>query len=194
MKLIKLHQVLAILASITICCGYSNAQEYQMEYQTKTGKTIFITETHPNGQSISNIKVVSQDFEYNLNETIQDADPVREVIIADLDGNGFDEIYIFTTSAGSGSHGNVIAFSSNKDKSLSMINFPDIQEGDKRFAGYMGHDSFVIINRKLRRGFPVYLEGDSNSKSTGGRRAITYGLSPGEAARQLKIEKVEEVE
>jgi hypothetical protein len=193
MKLKKLRQTTAMLFFIAIYCGRPNAQADQTEYKTKSGKTIIITETHPSGQSISNIKVISQGFEYNLNQTIEDADPVKDVIISDLDNNGFDEIYIFTTSAGSGSYGNILAFSSNKDKSLSMINFPDIEEGDKRFDGYMGHDSFDITNNSLVRVFPIYLESDSNRNPTGGRRAITYGLYPGEAAWQLRIEKVEDV-
>lgn len=159
----------------------------------ENGKTIIITETHPNGQSLSNIEIKSLDFTYNLNETLKDSDPIKEVIISDLDGNGFDEIYIITISPGSGSYGNVLAFSSNNDKSLSMINFPEAQETDTHFVGYMGHDSFTIDNQKLRRVFPVYLQGDSNNRPTGGMRDITYGLYPGEAMWQLKIEKVESV-
>jgi heat shock protein HslJ len=55
--------------------------------------------------------------------------------------HGFDEIYIVTTAAGSGSYGTMLGFASNKDKSLSMIHFPDVREGDETFEGYMGHDT-----------------------------------------------------
>ena len=159
------------------------------EYKTKTGKTIILTETHPVGQSLSTIEISTRDFDHNYPEIYEDRDPISDVFLADLDGNGFDEIYIITTSAGSGSHGTVLGFASNKDKSLSMINFPEIQEGDRNFEGYMGHDTFKIENQKLVRLFPIYSEGDTHQNPTGGMRKLVYGLYPGEAMWQLKIEK-----
>ena len=104
--------------------------------------------------------------------------------MADLDGNGFDEIYIITTSAGSGSYGTVLGLASNNDKSLSLINFPETRKGDENFEGYMGHDTFRIEGQKLVRIFPVYNKGDTNENPTGGRRKLVYGLYPGEAMWQ----------
>jgi hypothetical protein len=161
------------------------------EYKTKTGKTIIISETHPVGQSLSTIKIITKDFEHNYPEIYQDRDPISDVFVADLDGNGFDEIYIITTSAGSGSHGTVLGFASNKDKSLSMINFPEIQKGDENFEGHMGHDSFKVEDQKLVRIFPIYNQGDTNQNPTGGTRTLVYGLYPGAAMWQLKVEKSE---
>ena len=113
--------------------------------------------------------------------------------MADLDGNGFDEIYIITISAGSGSYGTVLGFASNKDKSLSMIHFPEMQAGDENFEGYMGHDAFTIVGRKLVRIFPLYNKGDTNENATGGRRKLVYGLVPGEAMWQLRVGQREEL-
>lgn len=158
-------------------------------YKTKTGKTIIISETHPAGQSLSTIEISTRNFEHNYPATYQDRDPIAEVFVADLDGNGFDEIYIITISSGSGSYGTVLGFASNKDKSLSMINFPEILERDENFKGYMGHDTFKMEDQKLLRTFPIYNEGDSNQNPTGGTRKLVYGLYPGEAMWQLKVEK-----
>jgi len=160
-------------------------------YKTRTGKTIIISETHPVGQSLSTIAISTKDFKHNFLEIYEDRNPISGVLIADLDGNGFDEIYIITTSAGSGSYGTVLGFASNKDKSLSMINFPEIQEGDKNFVGYMGHDIFRIEDRTLIRIFPIYKQGDTNQNPTGRTRKLVYGLYPGEAMWQLKVEKSE---
>jgi len=146
------------------------------EYKTKTGKTIIISETHPVGQSLSTIEISTKDFEHNYPEIYEDRDPISDVFVDDLDGNGFDEIYIITTSVGSGSYGTVLGFASNKDKSLSMINFPEIQEGDRNFEGYMGHDTIKIENQKLVRIFPIYNKGDTNQNPTGGTRKLIYGL------------------
>jgi hypothetical protein len=187
--------VIAMLVSTVglISCSdtkYSSS-DAPKEYKTKTGKTIIISETHPVGQSLSTIEVSTKDFEHNYPEICRDTDPISEVFVADLDGNGFDEIYIITISAGSGSYGTVLGFASNKDKSLSMINFPEILERDENFEGYMGHDTFKIEDQKLVRIFPIYNEGDTNQNPTGGTRKLVYGLYPGEAMWQLKVEKSE---
>ena len=187
--------VVAMLVSTVglISCSYTKntSPDAPKEYKTKTGKTIIISETHPVGQSLSTIEVSTKDFEHNYPEIYKDRGPISNVFVADLDGNGFDEIYIITTSAGSGSYGTVLGFASNKDKSLSMINFPEIQERDENFKGYMGHDTFKIEDQKLVRNFPIYKEGDTNQNPTGGTRKLVYGLYPGEAMWQLKVEKSE---
>ena len=163
-----------------------------MVYQTKTSKTIIINETHPIGESLSNIEITTKGFEHNFSEIYINVDPVSDVYVADLDNNGYDEIYIITTSVGSGSYGKVLGFASNKDKSLSMINFPEAQTGDKIFEGYMGHDDFLIENNKLVRVFPIYNRNDNNQNPTGGKRKLIYGLYPGEAMWQLSIEEQEQ--
>jgi heat shock protein HslJ len=162
-------------------------------YTTKTGKRIIVSQPHPAGESIGTIEVRTEGFEHNFKEVFEDRDPISDVFVADLDGNGFDEIYIVTTAAGSGSYGTILGFASNKDKSLSMIHFPEIRKGDSNFEGYMGHDTFKIEGRKLVRIFPVYQEEDTNENPTGGRRKLLYGLIPGEAGWQLRIINREEL-
>jgi hypothetical protein len=157
------------------------------EYKTRSGKSLLIEEGHPVGQSLSDISLRSTGFEHNLSEVLKDRDPIVSVHVADLDNNGFDEFYIITVSRGSGSYGTVIGFASNRDKSLSMIYFPDIQEGDELFTGYMGHDTFSIKGNRLIRSFPVYQPSDTNNNPTGGTRRLVYGLFAGEAAWQLRI-------
>jgi hypothetical protein len=168
-----------------------SATEVSKAYWTKTGKAIIVSETHPVGQSLSTIEITTRGFEHEYQEVYPDRNPISDVFVADLDGNGFDEIYIVTRSAGSGSYGAVLGFASNKDKSLSMINFPEIKERDENLEGYMGHDTFKIEDQKLVRIFPIYNEGDTNRNPTGGTRKLVYGLYPGEAMWQLKIEKSE---
>ena len=154
---------------------------------TRSGKSLVIEERHPVGQSLSDISITSIGFEHNLSEILPNRDPIESVHVADLDGNGFDEFYIITVSSGSGSYGNVIGFASNRDKSLSMIYFPEIIENDESFTGYMGHDTFTIISNKFIRSFPVYNPSDTNKNPTGGTRRLSYGLFAGEAGWQLRI-------
>ena len=185
--------IMYISVVFLMSCSYikDSSSNATTKYKTRTGKTIIISETHPVGQSLSTIKISTQDFENKNQEIYEDRNPISNVFVTDLDGNSFDEIYIFTISAGSSSFGTILGFASNKDKSLSMINFPEIQEGDKNFEGYMGHDVFKIEKRKLIRIFPIYNEGNTNQNPTGGKRKLVYGLYTGEAMWQLKVEKSE---
>jgi hypothetical protein len=181
-----------LITGLTSCSRNKNiSPDAPKEYGTKTGKTIIISETHPTGQSLSTIEITTKGFEHNFQAVYEDKDPISDVFVTDLDANGYDEIYIITTSAGSGSYGTVLGFASNKDKSLSMINFPEIQKVDGNFEGYMGHDTFKIKDKKLVRIFPIYNEGDTNQNPTGGIRKLVYGLYPGEAMWQLMLEKSE---
>ncbi|MBW2407911.1 MAG: hypothetical protein JRF17_11115 [Deltaproteobacteria bacterium] len=189
--LIAVAMSVSLVGLISCSDTKSGSSDAPKEYKTKTGKTIIISETHPTGQSLSTIEISTKDFEHNYQEIFQDRDPISNVFVADLDGNGFDEIYILTTSAGSGSYGTVLGFASNKDKSLSMINFSEIQEKDENFKGYMGHDTFKIEDQKLVRIFPIYNQGDTHINPTGGTRKLVYGLYPEEAMWQLKVEKSE---
>lgn len=162
-------------------------QQPMVEHKTRSGNSFIVKESHPQGQSLSDITVESRGFRYNLSETFKDRDPIRKVIIADLDDNGFDELYIITVSSGSGSYGSVLGFASNRDNSVSAIHFPEIAKTDARFDGYMGHDSFDVVDGRLARTFPVYLRADTNSHPTGEMQTVVYGLYRGEASWQLKI-------
>jgi hypothetical protein len=187
-----LSAALAMLAGLASCSGtQEDPSDSPKEYTTGTGKTIIVSESRPVGMSMSTIEISSRGFEHDIFETFENVAPIADVLLADLDGNGFDEIYIVTTSAGSGSYGGIIGFASNKDKSLSMIHFPDILEDDVRFAGYMGHDIFAVQDQKLVRTFPIYKKDDTNQNPTGGKRILVYGLYPGEAMWQLRIERFE---
>ena len=153
------------------------------EYKTRTGKIITVSESHPQGQSLSNISVAfAGDAASEMKFT--DMDPINKVLVGDLDANGYDELYIITTSAGSGSYGNVIGIASISDKSLSQITVPAVEEKDMKkggkFEGYEGHDEFEIIENSLARRFPIKAPNAT-------KRAINYKLKLGEASFILYI-------
>ena len=54
----------------------------------------------------------------------------------------------------------------------------------------MGHDEFEVMENTFVRRFPVHKNGDPNATPTGGYRQFQYKLKPGEAAWQLKIDRV----
>jgi len=109
--------------------------------------------------------------------------------VADANGDGSPEIYLYVTSAGSGSYGQLIAYSANNKKSLTEIYLPPLEDNPDNAKGYMGHDEFSLIENTLVRRFPIYLQGDINAAPTGGMRQLQYKLTAGEAGWVLKLNK-----
>ena len=155
----------------------------EIKFKTKTGKTFVVIESHPQGQSLSDI-IVKLDLVAKAELKYTDADPVNTVLMGDLDADGFDELYITTVAAGSGSYGNILGVASNKDKSISMISMPPVEEKDMKagapFEGYTGHDTFAIKGNSLIRTFPL----KSGKAKT---RTVTYNLKAGEAGYVLFV-------
>lgn len=115
---------------------------------------------------------------------------VTNAEVEDLNSDGFPELLIYTTSAGSGSYGTVIGYSVNAGKSISEIYFPPISDNPKVNKGYMGHDEFAIVETSLVQRFKIYKEGDTNSNPTGNIRQIQYKLKDGETSRKFIIDKI----
>jgi hypothetical protein len=147
-----------------------------VDIKTSSGKTIRLTESHPNGQSLTTLKAEMAGSEKKVSLMLEDIDPITGIKNVDLDKNGFDEICIFTTSAGSGSYGMVHAIVSLGDTSLISLSLPVPEPDDAFFSGYMGHDTFVIKDDLIIRSFPVFKEGDPATSPSGGRRMISYEL------------------
>ncbi len=167
------------------------------EFKTKSGKTWLVTQNQIES-SLANVTVESQGFsEENRTVYFSEIDPVIQILQADLDKNGFEELYFITQSVGSGSYGTIYGLNSNNDKSVSEIYFEgaslyNTKTGDL-YEGHMGHDDFNLVGGDLINTFPVYREGDSNANPTGGKRKVFYALMQGEATWQLKPTRAEEV-
>jgi hypothetical protein len=153
---------------------YANVMKGHRSLTTSTGLTVIIAEDHPDGMSLSDIRI----FFGKDSLVFRDTDPIEEVLQSDLDADGYDEFYLVTRSAGSGSYGNIIGVASVRDSILSPIIFPPLDPENKMFEGYMGKDQFSIdtTNRVLLRKFPVYKENDNNAKPSGDGRLLRYYL------------------
>ena len=162
-------------------------------YVTESGKIFMVRVDKSLGASIHKVTVETREFEI-VNDTydLGEVDPVEHIFLGDLDGDGFEEIYITTRSAGSGSYGSIYGIASNNDKSVSEIYVPkpsDLPDKASFFQGYRGHNKFQIENGVLVNEFPVYAESDTNAKPTLGTRKVFYTLDHGEASRILTPEK-----
>ena len=144
-----------------------------------------------NNSSLNNLLIVPTGLEIDNSLVLKEIDgSVTGAEIADLNGDGSPEIYVYVSSAGSGSYGSLVAYSANRRKSLSSIYLPPIMENQTAKKGYMGHDEFAVVETTLVRRYPVYRQTDTNINPTGGMRQIQYKLIPGEAGWILKVDKV----
>jgi hypothetical protein len=125
-------------------------------------------------------------IEQEIDGTVQRAE------IADLDSDGWPELFVYVSSAGSGSYGSVVAYAVNNGKSMTPIYLPPIAAADSTSRGYMGHDEFAVVENRLVQRFPVYREGDTNSAPSGGMRQLQYRLTRGEAGWILAVDKIVE--
>jgi len=142
-----------------------------------------------NGQS--EITVTPSGLEIRNTPVTQTMDgSVVDALVDDLNSDGSPELLIFTRSDGSGSYGNVLAFSVNNKKSMSMVYFPPITDNAVLGKGYMGHDEFKVIDKLLIQRFPIYNEGDSNANPSGGIRQISYEMVNGEDMRRFEVKNI----
>jgi hypothetical protein len=176
-----------IIALAASAANYARAEPFfaQLVLQDVT----FQVES-PNEGSINQVSVRAATPEGALQPMMAEADgTISNVEIGDLNGDGYPEIYVYINSAGSGSYGSLIAYASNRNKSLSQIYLPSIQDDPSIAQGYMGHDVFAVGEGALLRRFPVYRESDINAKPTGGTRQIQYKLEAGEAGWVLRKDR-----
>ena len=149
--------------------------------------------TCKNEGSINTLHIVPAGLEIDNSPVVREIDgTVTGAEVADLNLDGSPEVYVYVSSAGSGSYGSVVAYATNRRKSLSEIYLPPVTEDKRASKGYMGHDEFAVVETVLVQRFPVYRASDTNAKPTGGMRQIQYKLFPGEAGWILKAERMAE--
>ena len=161
------------------------------ELKTRSGKEFKVIESKPS-YSISNYFISGEGF-LNSSDTIKymNKNPMVNTLLADLDENGYEELYILTKSTGSASFMDILGIASVNDKSFEEIIVQDISaedvKKDEMFNGYMGYDSVYISGNSINRIFPVFKSSDTRERPTGGKRKIIYELSPTETNYQLEI-------
>lgn len=128
----------------------------------------------------SGLKIDNSPIEREIDGTVTGAD------IGDINVDGSPEIYVYIKAKEKGA---LIAYSANNKKSLSEIFLPPFPDDLKLTKGYRGHDEFMMVEGIVAQRFPLYKDGDTDAKPTGGWRQLQYKLVPGEASWQLKLDK-----
>lgn len=183
MKLLPVSALVCVALAAT-CCGKP------FESTLDDSGTFSIRATSPNSSEGNTLTLTPTGLKRS-NEaiTVNVDNQVSRAFLEDMDGDNSPELFIVLTNPGSGSYGEVLAWSTNGRKSLTPVAIETPAERD--LVGYMGHDEFEVMEDTLVRRFPVYKPGDTNANPTGGWRQFQYKLKPGEAAWQMKIDRVE---
>ena len=144
--------------------------------------------TSANTDTANVVRIVPQGLEID-NSPIER--PVDGVVtgaeIGDLNVDRSPEIYVYVREPGSAARGALVAYASNKRKSLSEIYLAPVAMNAALSKGYRGHDEFAVVENSLAQRFPIYRDGDPVDKPDGGMRQIQYKLVRGEAGWVLKV-------
>lgn len=97
---------------------------------------------------------------------------LRNMMIADLDGNGKPELYLYMLSEGTGRFGKIYGYDlTGKVARISTYSLDTMQQ-----AAYRGQDTFFIKGKMLVRSFPAFREGDPDALTATTRGIINYQL------------------
>ncbi|MCB9267614.1 MAG: hypothetical protein H6558_21535 [Lewinellaceae bacterium] len=103
---------------------------------------------------------------------------VTDAQLADLDKDGFPEVYAFARSSGPDSTAYVYPFASYRNRSYGIVSVTELQTQKEMAEGFQGHGRFFFEGGVLKRSFPIYQDGQPSGKN----RVVTYGLQQGEAS------------
>jgi len=98
---------------------------------------------------------------------------VTDVVATNLNDDQFPELLIFVSDAGSGSYGQLVAYSF-LNQGRRTITLPDL--AGAAAEGYQGQDVFKVQGQELLRSFPLYKPADPNCCPSGGTRTVRYKL------------------
>jgi len=186
--------VLGVLASLLLSLGVTAPATSATFDRTLELLGVVFHVTCANNSSVNELRIVPSGLEVDnapIARTIEGT--VAGAESADLNGDGSPEIYVFITSAGSGSYGSLVAYAANRRRSLSEVYLPPVTQDVEASRGYQGHDEFAVAGDALVRRFPVYRAGDTNAGPTGGTRQLQYRLMPGEAGWILELDRSPEL-
>lgn len=199
MRIFQAQQIIALLLATTTAVANAGALKLECsadELAAEAGCTlsdgrVAFTLQATSGSSLNTLTLAPSGLEHDSEVRQAELDGSAYLAeLADLDANGWPEVYVYVSSAGSGSYGSLHAWAVNNGKSATPIYLPPLDQSPQVAAGYMGHDAFRTVENRLVRRFPLYGPGDTNAQPTGGTRQLQYRLEAGEAGWVLAVDKV----
>jgi hypothetical protein len=161
------------------------------EYFLKNGKSFTILKS-PESDYLVDVRVFGKGFS-DSGDTIffEEIEIIDTVVIADINNDGFEEMYIFTRGFSPGAYDHVFGVTSDEDKSYKEIKFYDLKPSDVTegavFNGYQGQDVYTPENNSIKRTFPVYNAGDFYNYPSRGYKTLYYTLEKTNSGFYFKL-------
>ena len=158
------------------------AQGRRMDTTMKVGKAGFRVNCQNKSAEKNPITIYPVGFE---SEARDFSFELKGVLIGtevdDLNKDGFPELLLYVAPQDSLNKSSVIAISSQENKSVAPIVFPDMLDDPRLRDGYKGSDKYMLLEGVLMRTYPLY-EKDANGvqQPTGKMRRLMYRVAPGE--------------
>ena len=158
------------------------AQGRRMDTTMKVGKAGFRINCYNKSAEKNPITIYPIGFE---SEARDFSFELKGVLIGtevdDLNKDGFPELLLYVAPQDSLNKSSVIAISSQENKSVAPIVFPDILDDPRLRDGYKGSDKYMLLEGVLMRTYPLY-EKDANGvqQPTSKMRRLMYRVAPGE--------------
>ncbi len=158
------------------------AQGRRMDTTMKVGKAGFRINCYNKSAEKNPITIYPVGFE---SEARDFSFELKGVLIGtevdDLNKDGFPELLLYVAPQDSLNKSSVIAISSQENKSVAPIVFPDILDDPRLRDSYKGSDKYMLLEGVLMRTYPLY-EKDANGvqQPTGKMRRLMYRVAPGE--------------
>ena len=158
------------------------AQGRRMDTTMKVGKAGFRINCYNKSAEKNPITIYPIGFE---SEARDFSFELKGVLIGtevdDLNKDGFPELLLYVAPQDSLNKSSVIAISSQENKSVAPIVFPDILDDPRLRDSYKGSDKYMLLEGVLMRTYPLY-EKDANGvqQPTGKMRRLMYRVAPGE--------------
>lgn len=161
-----------VVSSDAMTASYGDIQFSVTSRDNGNGNTFTI---RPSGLSVSN-----DPFNVDVQGRVVD------VIADDMDGDNSPEVAVITELA-PGERRCAHVFTTFAGKSFGMVNFPEVGDPDA-LSGYDGGDDFAFVENTFIRRFPIH----DKSSPTRKTRQLQFKLKPGEATKQLVLDRIVE--
>ena len=161
------------------------------EYFLKNGKSFTILQSYESDYLV-NVYVVGKVFPGSMDTIFfEEIELIDTVIIADINNDGFEEMYIFTKGFSPGAYDHVFGVTSDEDKSYKEINFYSVKPADVAERGFLngwqGQDVYTFENNSIKRTFPVYNAGDFYNNPSRGYRTLYYTIEKTDSGFYFKL-------
>ena len=96
--------------------------------------------------------------------------------VDDVTGDQTVDVIVAMSSAGSGSYGTCHVYAAG-GSGFGRVELAPLSDGQR--DGFMGHDTFDVVDGVLLLTFPVYASGDPNARPSGGVLGYRYDFEVG---------------